>query len=176
VWTSRVSVLHGVTARYDRLTLARGPMREAVLDGEPFSGTGMNGIDGILTARQRVGGDVSFLAFDLLQLGGWAMMAEPWVDRRKRLEDLFAGEPIAPQLALVPAAFDDARRLWGVGVVEWGGEGIVFVGVGYVATEVAAGLTPVSAGAVQNHRVRAPRGAMVPRVLTLYLLDQVRSA
>ena len=51
-------------------------------------------------------------------------MAEPWVDRRKRLEDLVAGGLEEPRVQVVPT-FEDARRLWTVWVVEWGGEGIV---------------------------------------------------
>jgi ATP-dependent DNA ligase len=84
----------------------------------------MDGIDGILTARQREGGDVSFMAFDLLQFGGHDVMAEPWVDRRKRLEDVFAAGIHESRVHLVPA-FEDAQRLWTVWVIEWGGEGIV---------------------------------------------------
>lgn len=101
----------------------RWPAGAAVLDGELFSGTGMDGIDAILTARQRDGRDIAFGAFDLLQLDGVDLMAEPWADRRKRLEDLLAS-PQTPQLQLV-STFDDAQRLWTVWVVEWGGEGIV---------------------------------------------------
>jgi ATP-dependent DNA ligase len=106
------------------LSAIRWPVRAAVLDGELFSGIGTDGVDPILTARQRDGGDVSFMAFDLLHLGGPDVMAEPWVDRRKRLEDVFTVAAGESGVQLVPA-FGDARRLWTVWVIEWGGEGIV---------------------------------------------------
>jgi ATP-dependent DNA ligase len=105
------------------LAAIRWPVRAAVLDGELCSGIGLDGVDGILTACQQDGGDASFMVFDLCQLGGHDVMAEPWVDRRQRLEDVFtvgAGE----RVQLVPA-FADARRLWTVWVIDWGGEGIV---------------------------------------------------
>src|SRR5256885_2005009 len=63
------------------LTATRWPVRQAVLDGELFSNEGMDGIDGILTARHQARADVAFGAFDLLQVGGHDVMAEPWVDR-----------------------------------------------------------------------------------------------
>jgi ATP dependent DNA ligase domain len=51
-------------------------------------------------------------------------MAEPWTDRRKRLEDLFPAGITDSRVQLVPT-FEDASRLWRVWVVEWGGEEIV---------------------------------------------------
>jgi ATP-dependent DNA ligase len=51
-------------------------------------------------------------------------MAEPWTDRRKRLEDLFPEGVTDFRVQLVPT-FEDAARLWRVWVLEWGGEGIV---------------------------------------------------
>ena len=66
----------------------RWPVEGAVIDGELYSGDGMDGIDGILTARQQAGSPVTFAAFDVLEVAGHEVMAEPWADRRKRLEDL----------------------------------------------------------------------------------------
>jgi hypothetical protein len=42
----------------------------------------MDGIDAILTARQRDGADVAFAAFDVLQVGIHDVMGESWSDRR----------------------------------------------------------------------------------------------
>jgi ATP-dependent DNA ligase len=64
-------------------------VERAVIDGELYSGDGAEGIDAILAARQQVRGDVAFAAFDLLEVGDHEVMAEPWTDRRKRLENLF---------------------------------------------------------------------------------------
>src|SRR5262249_17871001 len=64
----------------------------------------------------------SFLAFDLLTVGGHDVMREPWRDRRKRLEDLFATLTL-PRVGLVPVT-DDAATLYETWV-GWGGEGIV---------------------------------------------------
>jgi hypothetical protein len=52
-----------------------------------------------LAARQQVGSAVVFAAFDVLAVGDQEVMAEPWTDRLKRLEDIF------------PRAAIDARRL-----------------------------------------------------------------
>jgi bifunctional non-homologous end joining protein LigD len=106
------------------LRTLRWPVSRAVLDGELFSGGGSDGIDAILAARQRNGSDTAFAAFDLLSLDGQEVVAEPWTDRRKRLEDVFAAGISEPRLQLVPVS-DDAARLWTVWVIEWGGEGIV---------------------------------------------------
>jgi bifunctional non-homologous end joining protein LigD len=103
------------------------PVRSACLDGELYSGEGSEGIDAILMARGQPGSPVAFGAFDVLQVGGREVMGEPWVDRRKRLEDLFAAGPLDGRVQLVPTT-DDARRLWAVWVVDWGGEGIVLKG------------------------------------------------
>jgi ATP-dependent DNA ligase len=51
-------------------------------------------------------------------------MAEPWMDRRTRLEDLFPDGITDHRMQLAPT-FEDAARLWPVWVLEWGGEGIV---------------------------------------------------
>jgi ATP-dependent DNA ligase len=75
-------------------------VNQVVLDGELFSGDGAEGIDAILVARGGDGANVAFAAFDVLQLGGRETMAEPWADRRKRLEDLVAaGIPEFPHHA-----------------------------------------------------------------------------
>ena len=50
---------------------------------------------------------MSFLAFDLLTLNGQDVMREPWKDRRKRLEDLFATLTL-PHVGLVPVTEDAA--------------------------------------------------------------------
>src|SRR5215468_8480505 len=65
---------------------------------------------------------MSFMAFDLLTLNGQDVMREPWKDRRKRLEDLFAALTL-PRVGLVPVT-DDAATLYETWV-GWGGEGIV---------------------------------------------------
>ena len=41
---------------------------------------------------------MAFAAFDVLALAGREVMAEPWADRRKPLEDLSAAGLVAPQL------------------------------------------------------------------------------
>ena len=65
---------------------------------------------------------MSFLTFDLLTLKGQDVMREPWKDRRKRLEDLFATLTL-PRIGLVPVT-EDAATLYETWV-GWGGEGIV---------------------------------------------------
>jgi hypothetical protein len=50
-------------------------------------------------------------------------MAEPWADRRKRLEDIGSGLD-SKRIAVVPVS-DDANRLWSFWVGQQGGEGIV---------------------------------------------------
>ena len=102
----------------------RWPADRAVIDGELYSGDGAEGIDAILAARQQAAGVVTFAAFDLLEVGHHEVMAEPWTDRRKRLEDLFPEGVTDSRVQLVPT-FEDAARLWRVWVLEWGGEGIV---------------------------------------------------
>jgi hypothetical protein len=39
-----------------------------VLDGEAVAGDGHEGIQAVFTERNRVGGDLAFLAFDVLEL------------------------------------------------------------------------------------------------------------
>jgi ATP dependent DNA ligase-like protein len=99
-------------------------VRSACLDGELYSREGSEGIDAILMARNQPGTAVAFAAFDLLTAGEQDVMAEPWVDRRKRLEDVFAAGMTEARVQLVPTS-EDATHLWRVWVVEWGGEGIV---------------------------------------------------
>src|SRR5262245_10906994 len=100
---------------------ARWPLTQGVLDGELCAATGMEGILGVFEARKSRHAPLAFVAFDLLELDGREVMAEPWADRRKRLEDL--GAELPPQVALITVA-DDAPRLWATWV-GWGGEGIV---------------------------------------------------
>ena len=47
---------------------------------------------------------MAFTAFDLLELDGHSVMAEPWTARRKRLEDLL--EVLPPGVCLVPVTND----------------------------------------------------------------------
>src|SRR5262245_15364165 len=68
----------------------RWPIGATVLDGEACAGDGHEGIQAVFEERNREGGDMSFMAFDLLTLNGHNVMREPWTDRRKRLEDVFA--------------------------------------------------------------------------------------
>ena len=63
-----------------------------------------------------------FLAFGLLTLDGQDVMREPWKDRLKRLEDLFASLAL-PRVGIVPVT-EDAATLYETWV-GWGGEGIV---------------------------------------------------
>jgi hypothetical protein len=65
----------------------------------------------------------SFLAFDVLSVDGREVMAEPWTDRRKRLEDIGSGLD-STRIAVVPVT-DDAAQLWALWVGQQGGEGIV---------------------------------------------------
>jgi ATP-dependent DNA ligase len=68
----------------------RWPVTQAVLDGELCGETGSDGIKSVLEARGRRDGVTCFVAFDVLQVAGQDLMAEPWTDRRKRLDDLGA--------------------------------------------------------------------------------------
>jgi bifunctional non-homologous end joining protein LigD len=95
----------------------------AVLDGEVCGDTGSDGIQSVLEARGRRDGVTCFLAFDALTMGGREVMAEPWEDRRKRLEDIGAVLD-SKRIAVVPVS-DDADRLWSLWVGQQGGEGIV---------------------------------------------------
>jgi bifunctional non-homologous end joining protein LigD len=53
------------------------PMDAAVLDGEACAGDGHEGIQAVFEERNREGGEMSFLAFDLLNLDGQDVMREP---------------------------------------------------------------------------------------------------
>jgi ATP-dependent DNA ligase len=97
------------------------PVETAVLDGEACAGDGHEGIQAVFEERNREGGDMSFLAFDLLTLNGQDIMREPWTNRRKRLEDLFVIVSL-PRVGLVPVT-EDAATLYETWV-GWGGEGI----------------------------------------------------
>jgi ATP-dependent DNA ligase len=79
----------------------------AVLDGESCAGDGHEGIQAVFEQRNQIGGDMSFLAFDLLEVDGQRTIHEPWTDRRKRLEDLFAIRTLLC-VGLVPVT-EDAR-------------------------------------------------------------------
>jgi ATP-dependent DNA ligase len=100
----------------------RWPIEAAVLDGEACAGDGHEGIQAVFEERTREGGEMSFLALDLLKLDGQDVMREPWTDRRKRLEDVFASFTL-PRVGLVPVT-EDAATLYETWV-GWGGEGIV---------------------------------------------------
>jgi bifunctional non-homologous end joining protein LigD len=60
-------------------------------------------------------------SFDVLELEGRSVIAEPWTARRERLEDLLEAPP--PGVCLVPVT-NDAPTLWDTWVGQ-GGEGIV---------------------------------------------------
>jgi hypothetical protein len=98
------------------------PFLSAVLDGEAVAGDGHEGIQSVFTERKRIGGDLAFLAFDLLEIDGRSVMREPWTHRRKRLEDLLDGRRVE-RIGLVPVT-GDAPALWEAWV-GMGGEGIV---------------------------------------------------
>src|SRR5512132_1572949 len=66
----------------------RWPVTSAVLDGEAVAGDGSEGIQAVFEARHRTGSPMAFAAFDVLQLDGTSVMAEPWTARRKRHADL----------------------------------------------------------------------------------------
>jgi hypothetical protein len=104
------------------LRIVEWPMDAAVLDGEACAGDGHEGIHAVFEERHRIGGDISFMAFDLLKLDGQDVMREPWKDRRKRREDVFASLTL-PRVGLVPVT-EDAATLYAIWV-GWGGEGIV---------------------------------------------------
>jgi hypothetical protein len=93
-----------------------------VLDGEAVAGDGHEGIQSVFTERNRIGGELAFLAFDLLEIDGRSVMREPWTHRRKRLEDLLDGRRVE-RIGLVPVT-GDAPALWEAWV-GMGGEGIV---------------------------------------------------
>jgi ATP-dependent DNA ligase len=98
------------------------PLASAVLDGEAVAGDGHEGIYSVFEERNKTGGDLAFLAFDVLELDGRSVMREPWTHRRKRLEDLLEGQRLA-RFGLVPVV-EDAHSLWKTWV-GMGGEGIV---------------------------------------------------
>lgn len=99
------------------------PFQAAVLDGEACAGNAHQGVQHVLVERQRPDGATALLLFDLLTLDGRNVMREPWMDRRKRLEDLVAGDR-PRRVGLVPVT-EDAIQLWQTWVGELGGEGIV---------------------------------------------------
>lgn len=67
------------------------PFKSAIFDGEACAGDGHEGIQAVFAERNRVGGDMALVLFDLLHLRGKSVMGEPWRDRRKWLEDLLEG-------------------------------------------------------------------------------------
>jgi len=105
------------------------PFPSAIFDGEACAGDGHEGIQAVFTERNRVGGDMALVLFDLLHMGGKSVMREPWRDRRKRLEDLLEGHRL-PRITIVPVT-DDAPRLYETWV-GMGGEGIVLKDPGSV--------------------------------------------
>jgi len=98
------------------------PFESAIFDGEACAGDGHEGIQAVFTERNRIGGDMALVLFDLLHVAGKNVMREPWRDRRKRLEDLVDGRHI-PRVAVVPVT-EDAAHLYETWV-GMGGEGIV---------------------------------------------------
>src|SRR5262245_6398671 len=99
-----------------------GPFKSAIFDGEACAGDGHEGIQAVFTERNRVGGDMALVLFDLPHVGGKRVMREPWRHRRKRLDDLLQGHQL-PRIAVVPVT-DDAPTLYETWV-GMGGEGIV---------------------------------------------------
>jgi ATP-dependent DNA ligase len=91
-----------------------------VLDGEARAGDGHDGIQAVFEERHRIGGAMSFMAFDLLMLDGDDIMREPWTARRKRLKDVFASLATSG----ISPVTEDAATLYEI-CVGWGGEGIV---------------------------------------------------
>jgi bifunctional non-homologous end joining protein LigD len=74
------------------------PFGSAIVDGEACAGDGHEGIQSVFVERNRIGGDMALVLFDLLHHEGKRVMREPWRDRRKRLEDLFDGQQV-PRIA-----------------------------------------------------------------------------
>jgi hypothetical protein len=88
---------------------------------------------------------MAFAAFDLLELDGHSLMAEPWTARRKRLEDLL--EAPAAGVCLVPVT-EDAPALWDTWVGS-GGEGIVLNRrTGY--RSIPLGITPLQTSSCRS--------------------------
>ena len=114
------------------------PVERAIFDGEAVAGDGNEGIQAVFHARQRAGGAMAVIVFDLLSLDGESVMGEPWTARRKRLEDALGGQEV-PGVRLVPYT-DDAPGLWDTWV-GMGGEGIVLK-IGQRAEVVCWGVMP----------------------------------
>lgn len=53
-------------------------------------GDAQEGIQSVFVERNEAGGDMTFVACDVLALDGQGIMGEPWEHRRKRLEDFLA--------------------------------------------------------------------------------------
>jgi ATP-dependent DNA ligase len=53
------------------------PFPSTVLDGEAVAGDGHEGIQAVFQERNRAGGDMALLPFDVLQLDGRDVMREP---------------------------------------------------------------------------------------------------
>jgi ATP-dependent DNA ligase len=98
------------------------PFESAIFDGEACAGDGHECIQAVFTERNRAGGDMALVLFDLLHVDGRSVMRDPWRDRRKRLEDMLDGQQL-PRIAVVPVT-DDALTLYETWV-GMGGEGIV---------------------------------------------------
>jgi ATP-dependent DNA ligase len=74
------------------------------------AGDGHEGIQSVFTERNRIGGNLAFHAFDLVEIDGRRVMREHWTYRRKRLVDLLDGRRIE-RIGLVPVT-GDAPALW----------------------------------------------------------------
>jgi bifunctional non-homologous end joining protein LigD len=98
------------------------PVESAIFDGEAVAGDGNEGIQAVFHERDRAGGAMAVILFDLLSLDGQSVMREPWTARRKRLEDALEGRDVT-SVRLVPYT-DDALGLWDTWV-GMGGEGIL---------------------------------------------------
>ncbi|MCX4966281.1 ATP-dependent DNA ligase [Streptomyces sp. NBC_00654] len=115
-----------------------------------------------------------FVAFDILQLGGQPIVAEPYEQRRSRLEALFAGHALSPPWTLCPSTKDPAvAREW---LETWtrtpGVEGVVCKGLLQPYRPGAIGWLKVRARQTTEAVVGAITGTLSrPRMLVLGRFD-----
>ncbi len=83
------------------------PFPSAVFDGEAVAGDGHEDMQGVFVERNKIGGDMAFVAFDVLDLDSHGVMRDPSEHRRTRLEDLLTGAGL-PNIGLVPVTNDAA--------------------------------------------------------------------
>ena len=97
--------------------------QRALIDGEIVAGAGLQGFASLQQAIA-AGGPFSFHAFDLLQLDGDDLTAQPAETRRAALERVFAQMPPLGPVALSPRIEGDAAAIFRA-VCEAGGEGLI---------------------------------------------------